>query len=222
MLFTFLFEAGGAIYLLWRYKQSLLLKLLVATLTALAVFQLSEYMVCGGFNLTGGQWTRLGYISITLLPPLGIHILSAITKQSNHKLLALAYGSALLFAFYFLLSPGLVAYNECRPNYAVFHLNGFNSKLFALYYYGWLMIGLFLSTRWARTYPALRSPLLSVTLGYSLFIVPTTIANLIDPTTISGIPSIMCGFAVLLAIVIVTKVAPQTLVSDSPLTTKDV
>ena len=47
--------------------------------------------------------------------------------------------------------------------------------------------------------------------GYIAFILPTTIVNIINPSTIEGIPSIMCGFAVLMAIVLIGFVAPRTL-----------
>ena len=40
---------------------------------------------------------------------------------------------------------------------------------------------------------------------------PTTIVNVVDPSTIEGIPSIMCGFAVILAIILLGFVAPLTL-----------
>jgi hypothetical protein len=46
-------------------------------------------------------------------------------------------------------------------------------------------------------------------LGYLVFLVPTTAFNIIDPTTLKGIPSIMCGFAVLLSIIIAFKVLPE-------------
>ena len=47
--------------------------------------------------------------------------------------------------------------------------------------------------------------------GYLSFILPTTFVNLVNPETIEGIPSIMCGFAVLLAIILIGFVAPLTL-----------
>ena len=47
--------------------------------------------------------------------------------------------------------------------------------------------------------------------GYVAFILPTTIVNIVNPSTIEGIPSIMCGFAVLMAIVLIGFVAPRTL-----------
>lgn len=49
----------------------------------------------------------------------------------------------------------------------------------------------------------------ALALGYLAFIVPTTAVNLINPATLAGIPSIMCGFAVLLAIILAGEVLPS-------------
>jgi hypothetical protein len=49
----------------------------------------------------------------------------------------------------------------------------------------------------------------SLAVGYLAFILPVTIVNIIDPSTISGIPSIMCGFAVILAVILAGEVLPQ-------------
>lgn len=46
-------------------------------------------------------------------------------------------------------------------------------------------------------------------MGYVLFMAPTTFVNIIDPSTIIGIPSIMCGFAVLMAVALAGKVLPE-------------
>jgi len=55
----------------------------------------------------------------------------------------------------------------------------------------------------------IRQSLYSLMIGYVLFMVPTTFVNIVDPSTISGIPSIMCGFAVLLAATLAGKVLPE-------------
>ncbi|GEM_PF-4205541 len=55
-------------------------------------------------------------------------------------------------------------------------------------------------------------PVMIATFGVEIalaFIVPTTAVNLINPATLAGIPSIMCGFAVLLAIILAGEVLPS-------------
>ncbi|HUC96657.1 MAG TPA: hypothetical protein VMR16_03275, partial [Candidatus Saccharimonadales bacterium] len=74
--------------------------------------------------------------------------------------------------------------------------------------YGWLIIGIYLAWQWGVEQPARKKLLTAMMVGYLVFLVPTTFFNIIDPSTVKGIPSIMCGFAVLLAFVIVLKVLP--------------
>ena len=179
-------------------------------LLSLGVFQLSEYMLCGGLGLKGFEWARLGYISITLLPALGIHLAASIAKKDVKPLIIAAYTSAALFAVYFAFNPGAINSHECRPNYAVFEFNQVSLIAYSLYYYGWLVAGTVLSYRWSKELSNKRAPLLWLTAGYLLFIAPTTTVNILYPETLAGIPSIMCGFAVFLAAVLVLRIAPRT------------
>lgn len=48
-----------------------------------------------------------------------------------------------------------------------------------------------------------------MSLGYMAFILPTAFFNIIKPETVSAIPSIMCGFAVLLAFTLTLRVMPN-------------
>jgi len=60
-------------------------KLAVTMLFSLGAFQLSEYMICGGLGWTHIDWVRFGYVAITLLPALGIHMISSIAgKKCPH------------------------------------------------------------------------------------------------------------------------------------------
>jgi hypothetical protein len=210
MLATFLLEFGLAFYTLWRYKLTTVSRLIVAMLAALGVFQLAEYMICGGLGWTAFEWTRLGYLSITLLPPLGIHLVTAIADKKPVPLLTAAYSSAALFATYFLFVPGAINGHECRPNYAVFDMSHTNVILYGLYYYGWLLAGIFMAWKLANQVPKRSKALYAMILGYVVFMAPTTAANIADPATTAGIPSIMCGFAVMLAIVLAFIVLPET------------
>lgn len=209
MLFTFLFEFSAAFYLLWRYKMSTTVRLSVAMLFALGTFQLAEYMICGGLGLHGEQWARLGYVSITLLPAIGIHLIMSLAGKKVPILLFAAYGTMAAFAAYFALMPGAINAQECRPNYAVFDMSHMSVTLYATYYYGWLVAGVLLTLLWSKD-KKVATPLIGLCVGYLLFMIPTVTVNLIDPETMGGIPSIMCGFAVLLAINIVTFVLPKS------------
>jgi hypothetical protein len=210
MLATFLIEFGLAFYTLWRYKMTTISRLAVVMLAALGTFQLAEYMVCGGLGLTNIQWARVGYVAITLLPALGIHMLVKLAGKKNDLLVGGAYASCLAFVVFYIVGTGAFTGHQCFANYAVFYTQHASNSLYAGYYYGWLLVGVYLAWQWGLELPARKKVLQSMMIGYLVFLVPTTFFNIIDPSTLKGIPSIMCGFAVLLAFVIVFRVLPKS------------
>lgn len=217
MLATFLIEFGLLFYVLWRYQLTTLTRLITVFIACLGTFQLSEYMLCGGLGLGHIEWVKLGFISITLLPVLGLHITATIAKVSVRPLLYVAYTSAAAFVAYFALIGGADIIRECAPNYAILQLGETASFVYGAYYYGWLLATIGLASLWARQKPKKATILRWMVAGYAVFIIPTSLANLIDPSTILAIPSIMCGFAVLCAIVLVWQVLP---LSKNPLRQK--
>ena len=208
MLATFIIEFSFAAYTIWRYKMSTLTRLTVATLLALGTFQLSEYLICGGLGLQHIDWARVGYGAISLLPAFGIHIVVTLAGKKMPALVYTAYATCAVFVAFYLLAANSVSNEACYANYAVFNSHENSGLPFAIYYYGWMIIGTWLAWYWSNKLPSRKKALRSMALGYVAFIAPTTFFNLIDPTTVSGIPSIMCGFAVLLAFTLILKVMP--------------
>jgi hypothetical protein len=215
MLATLIIETGLAIYTLWRYKISTLTRLAVALLVLLAVFQLSEYHVCTATG-SAGSWSRLGYVAITLLPPLGLHLLHVLAGKSRRRLVAATYAIAAGFVGYFLTYHAAFTGYHCTGNYVIFQIGHGPALAYAAYYYGWLILTIGLAGRWANellkkgrsTVPRLRA-VQALIIGYLVFLVPTTVANTVKPSTLSGIPSIMCGFAVLFAFILALYIVPR-------------
>lgn len=210
MVVTCVIEVSFFLYILWRYKFNKLSRLVSLLLILLALFQLSEFRVCRG-STSLVQWSHIGYVAITLLPPLGIHIISTITGKKNYPLIYLSYLSAAAFVIYFALSANSLTGDACLGNYVIFQVNTSLTWLYALYYYGWVVIGLLLSLRFAMLskHQKQKEALFGFSLGYASFLLPTTTVNLLDRATLNGIPSIMCGFAVLLAIIVTVWVMPR-------------
>jgi hypothetical protein len=208
MLATFLLEISLLLYVVWRYKMTTLTRLTTLFLGCLAVFQLAEYMICGGLGLGHVGWVQLGYSAITLLPALGLHMTAVIAKKNVKPLLALAYGTAAAYVAYFIIVGPSVITHQCAPNYAVFNMSGHGYLFYGTFYYGWLLTTIALAALWSRQQPKRTMALRWITIAYAVFIVPTTFANIVDPATISGIPSIMCGFAILCALILVWQVLP--------------
>ena len=210
MLATFLIEFSFAAYTYWRYELSTVRRLTITMLIALGTFQLAEYMICGGLGLTNIDWARIGYGSITLLPALGIHTIVALAGKKKPILVNAAYASCVAFIGFYLIGSGAVMGRTCAANYAVFSTFPGSSNLFAAYYYGWLAIGTYLALKWSNELPKRRKALQAMAFGYMAFILPTVAFNIIDPASRSAIPSVMCGFAVIYAFALVSKVMPNS------------
>ncbi len=212
MMATFLIEIALAVYISWRYTLSAVTRLAVAILFFLAIFQLAEYNVCeGSFGIDSLNWARLGYIAITMLPPLGFHLATRIAGAEKTGLVTAAYVSAIAFAGFFAFSGQGITSQACLGNYVIFSTAPGVSALYSAYYYGWLIVGTVYAFSMAKVVskPGHAAALRALAVGYLAFILPTTTVNVIDPSTISGIPSIMCGFAVILAILLAGEVLPQ-------------
>jgi len=216
MLATFIIEIVLAAYTLWRYKLDMLGRLVCTCLVALALFQLCEYNVCGGFGLRAEAWARIGFVAITLLPPLGLHILHVLAGKPARWLVGAAYATMAAFLVYFSWVPGAFSGFACTGNYDIFQVNTTAGGFYGAYYYGWLLVAICLGVWWADRLQAAKKPartrLLAVRaliVGYLVFLVPTALANTVRPETRRGIPSIMCGFAVLFALILVLYIMPK-------------
>jgi hypothetical protein len=223
MVATLTVEFFLAAYTVWRYKMTPLTRLIAGTLVALATFQLAEYFVCTGYGLHAMQWSRLGFVAITTLPPLGLHILHNIAGKPEKKLVAAAYGSMAAFIIFFMSYPTAFIGHQCTGNYVIFQIGYKMGGLYGAYYYGWLFTALFLGLRWGdqlktggkkalRKIEAIRG----LQIGYLVFLVPTALANTVKPETRRGIPSVMCGFAVLFALILTLYVLPRMVEAKQP------
>jgi hypothetical protein len=216
MLATLTIETGLAVYTFWRYEMSVLTRLVVIALAMLATFQLAEYFVCTGYGLNAEQWSRLGFVAITTLPPLGLHILHRLADKPRRKLIAGAYVSMAGFIGLFLSYQTAFIGHACTGNYVIFQIGNSVAGLYGLYYYGWLFTGMALGIRWANELRAKAKTgrikleaVRALIIGYLVFLVPTALANTINPSSRRGIPSIMCGFAVLFALILVLYIMPR-------------
>ena len=211
MLATILIELGLLIYSLVRYKFTLVTKLCGLVLFSLAMFQVAEFQTCGRvLSVAGIRWSHIGYVFITLLPPLGLHLVSAIANKKPTILHWIADTSAALLVLVFGLIPSSIYYAVCGGNYVIFRLHHNLGFVYGAYYLGFLLAGIILAARSMRgakhdQYMAL----LWMIIGYLLFLVPTGVVNMINPATTAGVPSIMCGFAVLYALTLAFAILPR-------------
>jgi hypothetical protein len=211
MLATFIIEASLLIYALVRYKTSTLIRIIAMLLFFLSMFQLSEYHVCSGMDISTNSWSRIGFVAITILPPLGLHLLQVITGKGGRFIKWVAYFNALIWIAIFTFGSHTFAAHQCAGNYIIFQLSPSLDRYYYFYYFGWLLITMSMALYFAAiTSSTVRRACLLLFIGYCIFLVPTTVVNTIDPATTAGIPSIMCGFAVLFAFILVFGILPIT------------
>jgi hypothetical protein len=216
MVAALVVESMLLIYTLWRYKITALARLVLLCLAALGTFQLCEYHVCTGYGLSAEDWSRLGYVSITLLPPLGLHILHVLANKPNRRLIFSAYMTMIGFVGYFLTYHAAFISYQCTGNYVIFQIGAGPALAYGVYYYGWLFSAMGLGIKWAYELKKKGKQLLArlrtvqaLVIGYLIFLVPTALANSVNPSTRRGIPSIMCGFAVLFALILTLYILPR-------------
>lgn len=215
MLATLVIELALGVYALWRYKLDMVTKLVVLCVFVLAIFQISEYNVCVGHGLSASDWSRLGYAAITALPPLGLHLLHVLAAKPKRRLVIASYMTMVGFIIYFLTYHAAFTGFQCTGNYVIFQIGVRPAIAYGLYYYGWLFIAMGLGLRWANqlikqgkhVYGQLQT-VRALIVGYLVFLVPTALAYSVSPATRRGIPSIMCGFAVLFALILTLYVLP--------------
>jgi len=211
MLATIIIELGLLIYSLIRYKFTLVTKLVAFTLLSLAMFQVAEFRTCGKvLGEAGLLWSRMGYVFITLLPPLGLHLVSAIAKKKPTLLHWGADASAAILVTIFGLLPSSLYLAVCGGNYVIFKIHEGLGTVYGFYYIGFLLAGLALAASYMKKAKKDQYQALTwMMLGYLMFLIPTGIVNMLDPKTIYGVPSIMCGFAVLYALTLAFAVLPR-------------
>lgn len=216
MLATLTIETVLAIYTIWRYKMTTLTRLITGLFVGLATFQLAEYFVCTGYGLSAERWSRLGFIAITFLPPLGLHLMHVLANKPKRRLVIASYvtmaGYIGIFSFYHAAFEG----HQCTGNYVIFQIGQRLGGLYYVYYFGWLFAGISLGVRWAnqlqdkgKKYVKQLETVRGLIVGYLVFLVPVALANVVEPQSRRGIPSIMCGFAVILAFILAGYVLPR-------------
>ncbi|HVT10700.1 MAG TPA: hypothetical protein VHE55_00405 [Fimbriimonadaceae bacterium] len=213
MLATFVIEATLAIYVGLRYSSGIFRALVCTLLICLGSFQLAEYCVCVGPAESALSWGKLGLAGITLLPALGMHLISSVTRKSH--LVAVGYSIASAYILLFMLAPGATGIPECGGNYVILKIGGgIFGILYEAYYFVFVVLAILeLALRLTQATPSLgygfSKKLIALTLtGYLTFTVPMAVIGTFSPDLRKATPSIMCGFALGLAIILAVFVAP--------------
>ncbi len=207
MLATMLIEGALAVYVLLRYRQGAFAKIAAILLVLLGIFQFSEYQVCG--NQNPQFWSHFGLVAITLLPIVGLQLISFVTKRP--RFLALGYAIAAVLALVFIFIPGSITGSYCGGNYVVFDGPTGLYEFYGAYYFTFLILAIWESLGVIRTTRdrVVRRVLHWFIAGYLSFMVPMGIVYTIYAPARVAVTSIMCGLAIVLALILALQIVPK-------------
>ena len=207
MLATMMIEGGLAVYTFFRYRKGLFGKVVVAVLLVLAAFQLSEFQICRDHSPM--FWSRFGLVAVTLLPVLGLYLISLVSHK-NH-FLRFGYVAATAFVILIITAPKDMISSFCGGNYVIFSGSQELFHFFSAYYFSFLVLGIWESL---EAFNVTRSKWLQRTLkwlviGYLSFMLPMGIVYAIYPPARLAVASVMCGFALILSFILAFEIAPK-------------
>jgi len=198
-LIFFIIEFVFLIFIILKNRSHPQFVWIVLLIIFLQVYQLMEFLMCVGVspNVIG----RLGLVSITFLPPLGV-LLAADVINLKHWVNWVGILCGFALSFYYLIVPNAFDLQTCNPFYAVYTYPLGN--LYGIFYFGfigWALIligiGWIVNNKQKRKYMSKKATLVLV--GYLSFLLPMAITVVVDFSTSSAVPSIMCKYALLLA-----------------------
>ncbi len=172
---------------------------IASMLVLLQLYQLAEFLICIGVNenITG----KIAYTIITFLPPLGYFLSSKVVgwKFPDYWI---GFAAATGFSLYYIVTPGSVGLVSCNPFYAVYSVH--HAFYYGIYYMGILVYSIFFLAAHLifRRSKVDRKSSLFVLLGYLSFLVPMYLMVWVDSYFANKVTSIMCKYALLLAIIL--------------------
>ncbi len=196
---TFVIELMLAGFVLYRYGLNKFTNVIILILFFLGAFQFAEFMICAGGDSV--FWTKAGTISTTMLPALGLHLVSLLTKKTLLVQAGYAFAFLLIGAVLFLNLPFNSA---CTGKFVVLMFDDLFKFSFYFYYAVFLLIALWMLLKnWSK------SVIFWVFAAYLSFIIPGLLVYFFIAVTRTAFPSIMCGFAIFCALILAFKVMPE-------------
>lgn len=203
---TFIIEFAFAFYVFFRYKATPFSRLCIVTLLCLGLFQLSEFMICKSPYIDFAL--KMGYISITLLPALGLHIIAIITRRWK-PLVYLAYITAVGLCAAAVFVPNVAFIASCQPHYVEIDSNSVFSFLHSLYYGVFMFLGIF--ALWRSIVKRIGDSKQEkwMIASYLVFIIPALVLSYLNLIAHLATASVMCGLALITALIFVFIIIPR-------------
>jgi len=214
------FELAAAAWVLTGPGRKELLRTSAAILVFLAGYQVVEAVLCT-MAPRSEFLPRLAFLVVTWLPPLGLLLASFLLSQGDRPARSFAHGMFVLaagFCIWILLDPGFATLSACAAVYARYdHARTAFLAYSAYYWAGLLGLAGFSAYGAARPHDPHDGRLAKLMfLGSLALIVPAVVTSRLLPTPDGALPSVMCHFAVLLAIGLVRLVQLERAWAGAP------
>ena len=184
---------------------------IVALLSLLQLYQLSEFLICIGINV--GLITRIGFVVITFLPPVGYFLCTRVVKWRFPDYW-FGFALALAFSVYFIYETSSVDLFDCNPFFATYTASGtisigsvnpYELRISALYgafYFGSLLYSIWFLIEhliWHKEKVENKYAII-VLIGFLAFMIPMLLMVIIWPGFADSVASILCKYALILAV----------------------
>lgn len=210
-LATATLEVGAAVWALRGPGRRPIIYAASAILVFLAGYQIVEAIFCTGSPVTLAFLPRLAFMVVAWLPPTGLLLVSLLYPTKKPFLRWYAIGMYLFCAALVLgiaTDKGFVSATVCEIVFARYANPTALYRTYGMFYQSGLFAMLLISAYGVTVSEDHRQRLLlgQVLLGSIAFIFPSLVTVAVFPATSGGLPSIMCHFALLLALFIIRLV----------------
>ncbi len=210
---TAAFEVVVALWALSGPGRKDIVRIASAILVLLAGYQLTEVLICTA-DPSYGFLPRLAFIDVTWLPPLGLLLAARLFAPRSRFATGAAYGmlaAAGGIMLWIAADPGFVTSSVCSTVFARYtHTLPRFLAYTGFYWLGLLgMVGFSAYGAKASPDPNARRLFSHLRTGSVAFIVPSLVVTWFVPTTSGALPSIMCHFALLLAVFLTRLLAAE-------------
>lgn len=201
---TAIFEIVAAVYALIGPGRRPIIHATAAILLILAAYQILEMVICM-MPETHPFLPHLAFIVITWLPPTGLLLINRIksrTSRAMNVFVSMMYGLAVIIILWISLDKHFVTETICTIVFARYSNPVSQYVLYCIFYWMGLLCMIILSATGIKSERNLhlRNLQKQVLIGTASFIIPSIITLQFMPEKEGAAPSILCHFALLLAI----------------------
>jgi len=206
-LSTAIIELALATILLLFFKKTTFRNFFAGFIYLLGFYQFTEYMVCSAENPF--LWAKIGFITYSLFPAIALHATLKFLKKKPSKILI--YFIPIVATITAFVIPGFIIKAECNGFFVsvqtIFNTSTylFDSILFWIYvgyYFGFIFLAIILAyINYRKQKNKLKKEIEIIEIfGILLMTIPVILLIIIFPFSGQMFPSILCQFALFVAI----------------------